>query len=341
MREALKPLWFIIKNVILLAVAAYPVTLLIQLLSKDQEPFSIYNRYLVSITHNHWEWILVVIAILLLTKTEDRTLHFAQMLRTRHYDLEYYRWSDTPYISPLHLYYMVAPPLALSGDPKSQALDPFYKNIVSDFRDRVFVNAKYTQFEPNPKPSLLKIIGKTLIIQWLVNTLCFIACIGGMFFILTSTTLADGWAKALLPIAVYFLIQNLHIVKAVHLTKPTNMYMCVRKYFGTEEPKIIWRELFSDRPYGEALLFAWRNDCERRQRLAYQAVGQKEPIRMEYRSPGLAPKPFPSDAIPQWAESAEILLMEETIKRVQQTMEENHKIAENSNGKIVVFPKRK
>lgn len=340
MREALKPVGFIIKSAVLLAISAYPITLVIQLLS-DKEPFTAYNYYIGYVFEHYWSWILVIIATLLLSRTGNKTLKYVEEIRHRHYMLEFHRWINTPYIAPLHLYYMVAPPMALSEDAKSQALDPFYKIVVSDFRDRVYINVKHKQFEPNPKPNYATIIGKSMIIQIIVNTFFLILSMAGMFYLNTITHLAADWGKALIPIAAYFFFQNTTILRAFALASPNKTYAMIKENFDEEEPEITWRDLFPDRPYGEALIFAWRADCERRQRLAYEASGKPVPVRMEYTSPGLAPKPFPSEIQPEWADEAEQNYLIQTLQRERNIVEKNQEIAGASKGKVVVFQKRK
>jgi hypothetical protein len=341
MRDAFKPIGFIIKNAILLAIAAYPVTMIIQWFSKDKKPFTEYNHCIGYVFGHYWDWILVGIAVLLLTRSSDKVIKYVVEMRNRHYDLEFHRWMDTPYISPLHLYYLVAPPVALTGDAKSQALDPFYKTVVSDFRDRVYINAKYTQFEPKSKPTVLKVLGKSLMVQILVNTIAFVFSIAGMFYLNPLTDLTDGWGKAFIPVAAYFLFQNLSVLKAYALANPSKTYEMLKKHFDEKEPRITWRDLFPDRSYGEAILFAWRADCERRQRLAYEASGRPVPVRMEYTSPGLAPKPFPSEEMPQWADAAEQTFIDQSIQNKQRIIEKNREIAGASDGKVVVFPPKR
>lgn len=340
MRDAFKPIWFIIKNALLLAIAAYPITLVIQWVS-DKTPFTDYNHYIGYVFGHYWDWIAVVFATLLLSRSTDKTVKYVDEMRNRHYDLEFHRWMDTPYIAPLHLYHMVSPPNALTGDAKSQALDPFYKRVVSDFRDRVYINARYTAFDPKSKPTVSMVIGKPLLSQLLVNAVAFVVSIAGMFYLNPISHLTDGWGKALIPVAAYFLFQAANILKAINLARPNKTYDFIKKHFDEEEPKFTWRDLFPDRPQGEAILFAWRADCERRQRLAYEASDRPVPIKMEYTSPGLAPKPFPSEEIPQWADSAEDTYLDQTIQRTQRIIEKNRDIAGSSDGKVVVFPKRK
>lgn len=341
MQEALKPIWFLIKTAILLAIAAYPVTLVIQLLSIGNKPFSTYNHYIGYVFSNYWDWIFVAIITLFLIRPGDKILQYIDDIRKRHYELEFNRWIDTPYISPLHLYHLIAPPVALSKDARSQALHPFYKSIISDFRDRVYINAKYTQIDPDSKPTVIKIVGKSLLIQLLVNTLMFFLSVAGILYTNTLSNPINAWAKVFIPVGAYFLFQNFIIIKAIKLENPKHTYAQLTKHFDMEEPKVTWRDLFPDRPYGESILFAWRADCERRQRLAYEASNRPVPVRMEYKSPGLPPKPFPADELPHWATAAEQSYYEEISEHTQRVVDRNKKIADDSKGKVVVFQKRK
>ncbi|RRJ54624.1 hypothetical protein EHV15_34060 [Paenibacillus oralis] len=338
MRDAFKPVWFIIKNAILLAIAAYPVTMVVQWFSKDKKPFTEYNHYIGYVFGHYWDWILVVIATLLLTRSGDKFFKYVEEMRNRLYELEFYRWKDTPYIAPLHLYYLLAPPVALTSDAKSQALDPFYRSVVSDFRDRVYINAKYTQFDPYSKPSVVMVIGKSLMLQFLVNATAILLIIAGMLYMNPFANITEGWGKAFIPVAAFFLFQNANILRAFTMANPNKSYGIIKKHFDEEEPKITWRDLFPDRPYGESILFAWRADCERRQRLAYEASGRPIPVRMEYTSQGLAPKPFPSEEVPECADAAEKTFFDQSIQDRRRIIEKNREIAGASEGKVVAFP---
>lgn len=341
MWEALNPIRFLLKTALLLAIAAYPVTLVLQLLSIGNSPFSAYNDYIGTFLSNYWDWILVAVITLFLIRPENKIIQYIDDIRKRHYELEFKRWRNTPYISPLHLYHLLSPPGAITSDAKSQALHPFYKLIISDFRDRVYINAKYSQFDPDSKPTVINIVGKSLLIQLLVNSFMFILSVAGILYINTLSNQMSAWAKVFIPVGTYFLFQNVIIIKAIKLENPKHTYAQLTKHFDMEEPKVTWRDLFPDRPYGESILFAWRADCERRQRLAYEASNRPVPVRMEYKSPGLAPKPFPTDDLPLWATAAEQSYYEDISEHTQRVVDKNKKIADVSKGKVVVFQKRK
>jgi len=341
MREALKPVWFIIKTIILLAIAAYPITLIIQWLSDGITPFTTYNRYIGFVFNNYWDWLLVGAATLILTQPGDKIVKLIEDIRIRHYELELIRWKETPYIAPLHLLYLLAPPRALTSDARSNALHPFYKTIVNDFRDRIYINAKYTQFDPETKPSMWKVIGKSSTAQLITNTILVVFCVACMLYINPLDKMTHGWGKAFIPVVAYFLFQNVIIMRAIFIESPNKTYSRITKQFDDEDPKITWRELFPDRPYGESILFAWRGDCERRQRMSYEASDSPVPVRMEYTSPGLAPKPFPSEEIPQWADSAEQYYFDHHKQRNQLLLERNKNFVGTPNNKVIIFQKRK
>jgi len=340
LRNALRPVWFILKTAMLLAIAAYPVTMVAQWFSKESKLFSIYNEFILNFAGTYWDWIIVVLFTYFLTRPGDKVIKTCDDIKNRQYELETLRWMDTPYIAPLHLYYLLAPPIARSNDAKDQALDPFYKKIVSDFRDRVYVNAKYTRMDPLNAPTRSGLLGQSLITQLIVNTFVFLITIAGMLYFPFTNSLF-GWSKCSIPVAAYFLSLNLNIVKAYITVDPRKTYKMVKQHFDDEDnPKITWRDVFPDRPYGEAILFAWKADCERRQRFAYEASGRPVPAIMEYTSPGLAPKPFPSEKIPTWADGAEQAFFMKTDIFKQQKYEKSKAIAANSKGKVVVFPQR-
>lgn len=339
MREALKPVKMLLKVCLILAIAAYPVTMIVQFFSKTKQPFTSYNHTIAFIFGGYWDWIIVGILSLFFLRS-DVFFKSVNQIRNRHYELEFIRWKNTPYIAPLHLLYLLSPPVATTDDKMSNAFDQLYKTVITDFRDRVFINAKSSFFEPEQKPSLYAIIGRTLSSQLIVNSLMLVGGVIGILYINPITNLFDGWGKAFIPFAVLFLSRNFHILNAIRLFQPSKIYKRIQQQFGLEDPKITWLELFPNSPYGDSILFAWRADSEKRQRLAYELSNNPVPVKMEYKSTGLAPKPFPSEDLPLWANEAVRSFQEQQSQWKANMFDKNKEIEKSSDGKVVAFPKR-
>jgi hypothetical protein len=339
MREALKPLWLLLKVSVILAIAAYPITLIIQLFSETSKPFTQYNQMIAYVIGEYWDWMVVGVLSIIFLRS-DLFFRTVDHIRNRHYELEFLRWKNTPYISPLHLLYLLSPPGATTDDKKSNVFDQLYKTVITDFRDRVYINAKFTSFEPESKPSLTMILGRPVISQLIVNTLMVAAGIIGMLYLNPIAELFNGWGKAFIPFEVLFLSRNFQIVNAIRLAHPSKTYKRIQQQFGQEEPKVTWRELFPDTPYGESILFAWRADCEKRQRLAYEISNKTVPVKMEFKSPGLAPKPFPAEEIPEWADEAVRSYEDQKSLWRSQIDQRNRELEKTSDGKVIAFKKR-
>lgn len=339
MREAMKPVWFILKVSIIIAIAAYPITFIVQIFSTTSNPFTLYNQTIAFIFSNYWDWIIIGVLSILFMRS-DLLFKSIEHIRLRHYELEFLRWRDTPFISPLHLLYLLSPPGAITDDKMSNAFDPFYKTVITDFRDRVYINAKFIRFEPENKPTILAVLGRQLISQFAVNSFMILAGVVGVLFLNPVTSLFDGWGKVVIPFEILFLSRNFQIMRAVRLAHPSKTYDRVKRQFDQEEPKVTWRELYPDSPLGEAILFAWKADCEKRQRLAYELSNKPVPTKMDYQSAGLAPKPFPSEEIPEWADEAARSLKDQQSQWRAQIDKQNRELEKATDGKVVAFRKR-
>ncbi|MCM3130155.1 MULTISPECIES: hypothetical protein [unclassified Paenibacillus] len=340
MSEAMKPVWLLLKITLILAVAAYPITFIIQLFSGSINPFSTYNQMLASVFMEYWDWILVIIISFLFMRS-DILFKSVEHIRKRHYELEFLRWKNTPYIAPLHLLYLLSPPGATTDDKKSNAFDDMYKTVIADFRERIYINAKFSSVDPEAKPSLRKILGQPLFSQLVVNTIMIIFGVVGMLNLNPSVNeLFSGWGKAFIPLEVLFLSRTFKILNAIRLAHPSKTYQLIVHQFGMEEPRVTWRELFPDSPYGESILFAWRADCEKRQRLAYELSGKTVPVKMEFKSTGLAPPPFPSKEIPEWTDQMVQSLEAQQAEWRSQIDQKNKVLEQTSNGKIIAFRNR-
>jgi len=339
MREAFKPLWQLLKVALLLAIAAYPAAFIVQLFSKSSKPFDQYNQIIGHVFSTYWDW-MIVISLSIIFLRSDLLFKTVEHIRNRHYELEHKRWVQTPYIAPLHLLYLLAPPGAITDDKESNAFDPLYKKVVNDFRDRVYVNAKYTSFEPDEKPGFWSILGRQVTSQLIVNTIMISFGVCGMLYLNLMTEQLSGWGKAFIPLVVFFLARNIYLIQAIRMAHPAKTYRRIQLQFGQEEPKITWRELFPDMPYGESILFAWRADCEKRQRLAYELSNKPVPVKMEFTSPGLAPKPFPAEEIPVWTENAERMYEDQHMQWRRLIETKNKQLEKASQGKVIAFRKK-
>jgi hypothetical protein len=340
MREVLSPIGFIIKNVLLLAIAAYPITLVVQLFSHDIKPFTIYNGMIIHFFGNFWAWMVVALALLFFANKANVLVKTIETLRERLYYLEIMRWRDTPYISPLHLFYLMSPPTSITNDKKRMAYDELYKRVTEDFRGRVFINAKYSSFEPGPTPTIWKVAGKQVWISLITNTIIGALAVAGPFYINPLPHLFDGWAKAFIPVAFFFLLSNFYILRALQIGHPTKTYRDIEHHFGEKNPKVTWRDIFPDTPNGETVLFAWKADCDKRQRLAYELSKITVPDKMDYTSTGLAVRPFETMEIPEWAPIAEQMFIDQQNTYKHQAKEKHRKVAKESNGRVVEFKKR-
>lgn len=289
MRALCSSLLQLIKNVILIAVFAYPITFIIQLLA-DNSLFSSYNLLLIHYVQHYGSWLLLFTATLIIAHSNENQIALMEKIRENHYLLEAERWAATSFISPTHLYYLFSPPTAVTSDQKSNAYDPFYIKVVNDFRDRVYSHIIPSRTIPLHKPNMIQIIGKpmtTYLFKHILNIALVISVI-----IFWNIPYLSSWYNLILFFIIYPTLKMTDFIIAFCYIQPTSVYKKIENQFHTTEPYISWDQLDPNSDFGQTILFSWKADSDKRQR-DHNQLHSLSQHKIDYNSPGISCYPYP------------------------------------------------
>ncbi|MEK5183427.1 hypothetical protein [Paenibacillus sp. FSL P4-0288] len=348
MIDALKPILKLVKIAFILGIIAYPITGIIQFLSPNAgDPFTQYN-HLISIfwsdyLYKYGDWVIVaVISYYLLHGSDIHFIETAETIRKNRFWSEIKRWRDTPYIAPLHLYYLVCPPLPYDTSAKSVSSHPLYREVTNTFRDRATIDAKYSNFEPLPEANRIKIVGKNVWFAFFICILVLVAMIVVLGYCKPIETWFSSWDKFMIPFLLFLSVRAGRIMQAmVEVGSGRRIKQSIIDYFGDENQRITWRDVFPDTPLGDAILKAWKSDCERRQRAYYDFNNVVPPRIMVFDNPACAIRPFETDELPTWTEDMELRYQQELIHWQQKNKKQQLKQSNTNGNKVVEFKKKK
>ncbi|MDQ0255542.1 hypothetical protein J2S74_002924 [Evansella vedderi] len=348
MGEAFQPIKKALYISILFAIIAIPVLAIIQWVTPyENTPFTSYME-LLSIIWEYtlaWgDWLIIFVLTYFLVTSIKTYYDIAENLRMRHFGLEYIRWSSTPYIAPLHFYYLMTTPNSISSRLDHMANNDFYQDVVDTFRNRVYMDAKYTQEEPNPKPNMLQIVG----FKPLVPVIIGVGVVISFFYLLYDAKPINewftGWEKFAIPFLLFLLVWVSQIIYAIwNFGRHKTYDRMVFQYFETENPKIRWREVFPDRENGKTVIKAWKAAREKKQRY-YEYLRGRPIIHndvLEYDNPAIAPFPYPQDEVPEWADDMEEHVIQSEYGWKQEKIEHNREVEKKTKGKVVNFNRGK
>lgn len=348
MYDALKPIFKLIKIAFILGVIAYPITGIVQLFSPNAgDPFTQYNHLITIFWSNYLyvygDWIIVfIISLYLLHGSDTHFIEAAESIRKNRFWSELERWSNTPYISVLHLYYLISPPLPYDTSAKSVASHPLYREVTNTFRDRATINAKYNEFEPQPEVSILKIVGKNVWLALITTLLALVGMLSILGYLKPVDSWFSGWDKFMIPFLLFLSVRAGRIIQAiVEVGSGRRIKQSIKGYFGDEHQRITWRDVFPDTPLGDAILKAWKSDCERRQRAYYDFKNVVPPKVMVFDNPACAIRPFETDDLPSWTEDMESRYHDELFNWQQKIKKQHLKPSNTTGSKVVEFKRKK
>jgi hypothetical protein len=345
LREAFVPLVAALRKFVILAIVAIPVLWIIQWLSPHTfRPFDIYKDFLTQVWTNgliYWDWILIALITFKISFNLKTYYTVAEKLRWDRLNLELVRWGKTPYIPSLLLFYLVTPQPSYSPNLKDLVFNSFQKDVVNMFRNRVYINSSIAQIEPEKRLSFWKITGLS---RWVPPMLGIITIVVAV--LLTSKTSVSLWLmgpqRFLLPVLIFiasWVVQQLYAILTVG--KGQKLKHRLMDYFGEEDPKITWREVFPDRDYGNAIIKATEAYCERLQREYYNYTRKPIPAnnQLVYDCPTLPPYPYPTNELPEWTNDME--RYSDLARRKDEKHWQDQKVIQSSKGKVVQLKKQK
>lgn len=348
MIEALKPIYKLIKIAFFLAILAYPITGFVQFFSPSSaDPFTQYNQIIAIFWTDYLfvygDWVIVAIITLYLLHGSD--VHFieaAEIIRRNRFWAEIERWNDTPYISLLHLYYLLCPPLPYDTSSKSVSSHPLYREVTNCFRDRVMINAKFNHFDPRREKSWIKIVGKTVWLSLFTSLFVIILILSALGYSKPFDSWFSGWDKFLIPFLLFLSVRAGRIIQAiVEVGSGRRIKQAIRDYFGDDTQRITWRDVLPDTSFGDAILKSWRSDCERRQRAYYDLKNVAPPKIMVFDNPACAIRPFEKDELPTWIEDMEDRYHNELNSWQKNKNNNRNKLKNTSGNKVVEFKRKK
>lgn len=289
------------KKIILAIVGFYPLLFLIDFF-QDTSWFGSYHTFI-----KRWSFPgLILLAIYWLIKRDEKYYyHELENLRLRQFLAEVKRWEDTPFIPPLQLMYLKHPPTSFSPYTKDFVNNTFYRVVVNDFRDRVYVLKDFNSFEPAAPPAYLSVIGLTTILR-------LIGYVAVPFVWLKAIIpYSNGWGDLLIPFVALALYRAAKILQAIIYHLPTNM----NNRLAAEEipPKVTWRDAFPDKDIGETIQRAYFVEMERRARYEAQMLGRVIPQNMPmWNNPNYPGYPYPSTDLPRWESEYEAVFKEKS-----------------------------
>lgn len=294
-------------QILLLAILAYPITYVIQKVI-NVELFSQYNsilNYLIAFVMDHKLTILVVLISYLFCNSKKLFLKTAKHIRLRHLDLEVERWNETPYIAPLHLYYLFFPPASFSSNKRELLLDYTYRYSVEHYRNRIYKDLNYTAFEPKYKPSIFQVIGKRTMVDLLIQISILLLVSSIYYFSLSKED--QTISIIFIPLLVLMCSRSYSLIKALVVSK-VNYNKANRFFvnnFGEAEPLIYWGDTFPNKRFGQTILDVWKSECLIRQQIYDKCCNRPNKDAIIFDCPSLPEPPYTADTIPDWAEAAE------------------------------------
>ncbi|WP_066297462.1 hypothetical protein [Bacillus sp. FJAT-29937] len=333
-----------LKKVLVWAVIAYPLSWLIEKLLKIPifETYQSFLQISYQYLYQWWDWLLILLLSYLISKNiAEVKYETMELVRRNRLLSELERWAETPYVPPLMFYYLMNPPQAVSGDLRKITDNRFYQMVVSFFRDRIYIHGQIQRKLPIERPSLWKVIG----IKDLFITLAAFS-IGFLWFSFVTLHSMDnwisGWERFTIPGVIYFALYSSMKLQGYLEMRYKKINQTIKQHFGEVEPQILWRELFPDQEKGKTIISAWEAEREKRQRYTNMLQGNVfvSEIIQNYSNPALAPYPYPSKEIPDWAESMEHYTEEKLQEWAKEEKKQTIK-SRSKNSNVIDLSKRR
>jgi hypothetical protein len=335
--------------VVVLLLAAYPITGLIQVMPFiDAAPYTAYEEFMkpiwIFISDNFGEMVIAIATCIVVIRLPEVMYDYQEILRWRQYYFEYLRWKDTPFIAPLMLYYMMSPPDSFSNRTIKQAHSDFYPSVVRNFQDRVAINSAFNSSDPKKRKSAFRVIGSKIMGVILMHVIA----LGLMLYYAASgtgivDTFAQSYAKYLIPIVIHIAGYILVIILAIAKTARWSVVdKRLKAYFYEKhlhhEPRILWLNLLPDTDYGLGILKMWKRDCYRRIQLTYDLKERNFPHHANeiiWDNPTIPSNPFPDYLDMSWVHQTEQI---ESENKAYKAMNENKG---RKMGQVIAFNKKR
>ncbi|WP_047155066.1 hypothetical protein [Aneurinibacillus tyrosinisolvens] len=347
MKELFKTVKSNLRNILIFMALAYPILGVAQWLVPNYTPLDTYNGYLKELLGfilEYGDWILIVYLSIQFSSSPQLFYEAAETIRMNRLIAEVKRWSRTPYISPVHFFYLMAPQPAYNPMLHAQVKNTFNTEVMNLFRNRIYVNAEYMDDFPGPKVTWTQAVGSQLIFSVLAG----MTFITGFFIVLGSIKSPELWFTGIerffIPILVTVsALVGKKLFAMLRYGSGELLEEAMLDYFGEKEPRITWREMFPDRQDGKNLVLAWQANIEVQQRQYNYFKNRPLPNGniMNYDNPLLPPYPFPQNTMPEWANELAERLEDKKVVWRYEANENNRKMAKQSKGKVVLFNKKK
>lgn len=312
------------------------------------------NDMIVKYTHLGFNWfkehylmvIVLTITPFFIRKTYHHYVITAKELRSERLHTEIDRHLTTPYISPLHLLYMMKPPRWIKDDHEYVFRDFLYKEATTAFSQIIYVNFKYESYEPIKKPaSVLNIISKQTYKKIFIS-LGSILLFGASYYVFPyffPNTI--NYAILTLPLIFRHIFILVYIIKAIIQYGTFNQIKkMLLKEFNTLDPNVKWIELFPNTTEGQAILTTWKQESALRQ---FRDTEHRNPnnsadlsipnkydpnLRIHFELNDISVCPYPNMKIPSWYED----YINYINKKQKENHEENYNYIKNiTNGKVI------
>lgn len=334
-------------SIFIIFVLSFPVLGLIQWVGPENAvPYDKYKELLANAwvyVNEYGDWAVVFFLTVILMAFADNYQTAAEQVRINRLNMEYKRWRKTPYISPYLYFNLVSPRGSLSNEFKASVYDEHYKTVVKMFKDRVFINAAFSREIPEKRPNWIRVAGLPII----APTVFCIALVIGFIIILwqvkSPSLWFTGWEKFAIPfIAFVFTWLGNLLSASYHIGSFRDIDEDMDDYYQEEEPKITWRDVYPDRKKGQTVLLAWEHETKTRQEkfCEYQTQMNISPAAFA-ECPALAPYPFPSGEIPEWADGMEEDIYNSIDRWKEDKVVHQQKVINQSKGKVVSFNKKR
>jgi hypothetical protein len=348
MKKLFEPVVRLAILTVVIGFLAFPALSIIQWLAPDHiTPLDTY----IEILSNVWvyvyawgDWAVVIILSLVFLSQSNTFIETAKTMRLKRVMMEYDRWAKTPYVSPVFYYSLVSTPINYSSSLREATFGRFYQTIVDKFRNRVYFNASFSEQEPSPKLSWVKVAGFSMLASSVVGIGAIIGFFVLLYQVKNPSLWFTGWEKFGIPVLLFissWVTQQLYAIITIGSGK--DLETKVMEYFNGVEPQITWRDVYPDRPYGEVVIKACTAIRDQMQQNYYYFMNKPIPSdsKMKYDNPALPCYPYPEGHIPEWANQMESQVHNKLGNWRDEKIEKSREAVHSSKGKVVELKKKR
>ncbi len=209
------------------------------------------------------------------------------------------RYENTPYIPQIMLMYMKNPPGSVNiSSRRAYVTDTFYRLVVNEFRDRVYVLQDFDSLQPDNRIDYLSVIGIKNLLKCIFYYLLPFIWIG-YALIDMQLSLLNSWVLFTAPIILLSWQRATYLLHAFIEYRPSNLDKKIE--YADAKREFTWRETFPDNDVGQTFVRAYYCEMERRMRYEHLLNKRKVPENQGiWNSPNFAPFIYPSNDLPVW-----------------------------------------